>query len=167
VCVRRTKQQAPINACTLSTKCSKCRNEMNYKWVFLFYNRQMKQTCLQRKNKTQKMSMKLKVSRYCDILFCSRLFILWCQIILNVMPSTKFGIMCSWPAANKCRLWIALYTVIFIFPFKILICHMRIYTSPQTDNHANIPPLSFYRPDALPATQPIASKHWRHYQQQS
>ena len=27
------------------------------------------------------------------------------------------------------------------------------------DNHANIPPLSFYRPDALPATQPTASKH--------
>jgi len=23
------------------------------------------------------------------------------------------------------------------------------------------PPLSFYRPDALPATQPTASKHWR------
>jgi len=29
------------------------------------------------------------------------------------------------------------------------------------DNHANIPPLSFYRPDALPAAQPTASKHWR------
>ena len=33
----------------------------------------------------------------------------------------------------------------------------------QTDNHANTSPLSFfYRPDALPATQPTASKHWRH-----
>jgi len=31
------------------------------------------------------------------------------------------------------------------------------------DNHANIPPLSFYRPDALPAAQPTASKHWRQY----
>jgi len=29
------------------------------------------------------------------------------------------------------------------------------------DNHANIPPLIFYRLDALPATQPTASKHWR------
>jgi len=29
----------------------------------------------------------------------------------------------------------------------------------QTDNHASIPPLSFYRLDALPATQPTASKH--------
>jgi len=29
----------------------------------------------------------------------------------------------------------------------------------QTDNYANIPPLSFYRPDALPAAQPTASKH--------
>jgi len=30
---------------------------------------------------------------------------------------------------------------------------------PQTDNHANTSPLSFYRPDALPAAQPTASKH--------
>jgi len=33
--------------------------------------------------------------------------------------------------------------------------------SPQTDNHASISPLSFYRSDALPAAQPTASKHWR------
>jgi len=26
-------------------------------------------------------------------------------------------------------------------------------------NHASTPPLSFYRPDALPAAQPTASKH--------
>ena len=31
----------------------------------------------------------------------------------------------------------------------------------STDNHASVPPLSFYRPDALPAAQPTASKHWR------
>ena len=30
----------------------------------------------------------------------------------------------------------------------------------QTDNHASTPLLRFYRPDALPATQPTASKHW-------
>jgi len=30
-----------------------------------------------------------------------------------------------------------------------------------TDNHTSTSPLSFYRPDALPATQPTASKHWR------
>ena len=29
-------------------------------------------------------------------------------------------------------------------------------------NHAITPPLSFYRPDALPAARPTASKHWRH-----
>jgi len=41
--------------------------------------------------------------------------------------------------------------------------HMQtICTSLQTDNHAGTSPLSFYRPDALPATQPTASKHWRH-----
>ena len=37
--------------------------------------------------------------------------------------------------------------------------HMQVCTSLQTDNHASTPPLSFYRPDALPAAQPTASKH--------
>ena len=42
--------------------------------------------------------------------------------------------------------------------------HMQVCTSLQTDNHASIPPLSFfYRPDALPAAQPTASKHWQNY----
>jgi len=40
--------------------------------------------------------------------------------------------------------------------------HMQVCTSLQTDNHASTPPLSFNRPDALPATQPTASKHSRH-----
>jgi len=41
--------------------------------------------------------------------------------------------------------------------------HMQIIcTSLQTDNHTSTSPLSFYRPDALPAAQPTASKHWRH-----
>jgi len=37
--------------------------------------------------------------------------------------------------------------------------HMQICTSLQTDNHASTSLLVFYRPDALPATQPTASKH--------
>jgi len=37
--------------------------------------------------------------------------------------------------------------------------HMQVYTSLQADNHASTPPLSFYRPDALPAAQPTVSKH--------
>jgi len=37
--------------------------------------------------------------------------------------------------------------------------HMQVCTSLQTDSNASTPPLSFYRPDALPATQPTASKH--------
>ena len=41
--------------------------------------------------------------------------------------------------------------------------HMQVCTSLQTDNHTSIPPLVFYRPDALPAAQPTASKHWRHF----
>jgi len=36
---------------------------------------------------------------------------------------------------------------------------MQIYTLLETDNHASTTPLSFYRPDALPAAQPTASKH--------
>ena len=40
--------------------------------------------------------------------------------------------------------------------------HMQLCTSLQTDNHVSTPPHSFYRPDALPAAQPTASKHWRH-----
>jgi len=39
--------------------------------------------------------------------------------------------------------------------------HMQVCTSLQTHNHASTPPLSFYRPDALPAIQPTASQHWR------
>jgi len=39
--------------------------------------------------------------------------------------------------------------------------HMQVCTSLQTDNHASTPPLSFYRLDALPATQPTVWKHWR------
>jgi len=37
--------------------------------------------------------------------------------------------------------------------------HMQVCTSLQTDNHANTSPLGFFRPDALPAAQPTASKH--------
>ena len=37
--------------------------------------------------------------------------------------------------------------------------HIQVCTLLQTDNHASNPPLSFYRPDALPAAQPTASKH--------
>ena len=37
--------------------------------------------------------------------------------------------------------------------------HMQVCTLLQTDNHASNPPISFYRPDAIPATHPTASKH--------
>jgi len=43
-----------------------------------------------------------------------------------------------------------------------LLDHMQIIcTSLQTDNHASTSPFSFYRPDALLAAQPTASKHWK------
>jgi len=38
--------------------------------------------------------------------------------------------------------------------------HMQVCALLQTDNHASTLPLSFfYRPDALPAAKPTASKH--------
>jgi len=37
--------------------------------------------------------------------------------------------------------------------------HAIICTLLQTDNHASTSALSFYRPDALPETQPTVSKH--------
>jgi len=37
--------------------------------------------------------------------------------------------------------------------------HMQVCTLIHTDNHASTTPLSFYRSDALPATQPTVSKH--------
>ena len=40
---------------------------------------------------------------------------------------------------------------------------MQVCTSLQTDNHASIPPLSFYRADALSAAQLTASKHWSYF----
>ena len=41
--------------------------------------------------------------------------------------------------------------------------HMQVCTSLQSDNHTSTRPLSFYRPDALPAAQPTASNNWRQY----
>jgi len=38
--------------------------------------------------------------------------------------------------------------------------HMQVCTLLQTDNHASTPNTQvFYRPDALPATQPAVAKH--------
>jgi len=39
--------------------------------------------------------------------------------------------------------------------------HMQIYTSPQTDNHASTPPLSFLQAGCPSCRQPTVSKHWR------
>jgi len=37
--------------------------------------------------------------------------------------------------------------------------HMQVCTSLQTNNHASTPPLSFYRPDALPAAHQSTEGH--------
>jgi len=38
-----------------------------------------------------------------------------------------------------------------------LLGRMQVCTLLQADNHTSTPPLSFFRPDALPAAQPTAS----------
>ena len=42
---------------------------------------------------------------------------------------------------------------------------IRLGATPSglTSAHLHHPPIFFYRPDALPATQPTASKHWRQH----
>jgi len=45
--------------------------------------------------------------------------------------------------------------------------HMQVCTSLQTDDHASTHHSVFYRPDALPAAQPTALKHWRHVQEEN
>jgi len=37
--------------------------------------------------------------------------------------------------------------------------NLQVCTSLQADNHTSTPSLSFFRPTALPAAQPSASKH--------
>ena len=39
--------------------------------------------------------------------------------------------------------------------------HMQVCTLLQADIHASTPLVSFYRPDALPDTQPTVSKYWQ------
>jgi len=58
--------------------------------------------------------------------------------------------------------WILLEQEMMRWQWHQLDCMQIICTSLQTDNHASTSPLSFYRPDALPAAQPTTSKHWRH-----
>jgi len=55
------------------------------------------------------------------------------------------------------RQWVAVASAATAGPY-----HRQVCTSLQADNHASNPPLCFYRPDAFPAAQPTASKHWRH-----
>ena len=56
--------------------------------------------------------------------------------------------------------WILLEQEMMWWQWRQLDRMQIIFTSLQTDNHASTSPLSCYRPDALPATQPTLSKHW-------
>ena len=58
-------------------------------------------------------------------------------------------------------LWILLMQEMIGWQWHQLDDMQIICTSLQTDNHASTSPLSFYRPDALPAAQPTASAHFR------
>ena len=70
--------------------------------------------------------------------------------------------LCWWAGTRKVKpIWILLKQRDSEWQWHQL-GHMQVCTVSQTDNHASTSPLSFYRPDALPAAQLIASKHWRH-----
>ena len=62
----------------------------------------------------------------------------------------------------KKPLWDLLKQEMMGWQWHQLDCIQVICTSLQTDNHANTPTLSFYRLDALPATQTIASMQWKY-----
>ena len=65
----------------------------------------------------------------------------------------------GWAGTRKAKpVWILLKQV-RVSGSGISWARMQACTSLQTDNHASTLPLSFYRPDALPAAQPTASKH--------
>ena len=67
----------------------------------------------------------------------------------------------SWHQKGK-RFWILLNQQMTGWQWHQLVHMQIICTALHTDNdHASTSPLSFYRTDALPATQPTASKHWR------
>jgi len=57
--------------------------------------------------------------------------------------------------------WILLEQEMMEWQWQQLDNMQIVCTSLQTDNHASTSPFSFYRPDALLAAQPTASKHWR------
>jgi len=59
--------------------------------------------------------------------------------------------------------WILLEQVMIGWQWHQLDYMEIICTSLQSDNHNSTSPLTFYRLNALPATQPTASKHWSQY----
>jgi len=91
------------------------------------------------------------------------LWIFWCVLLLlHYIHLTAFfqDNPVSWHQKDK-PFWILLEQEMMGWHWHQL-DHMQIIcTLGQTDNYAITSPLSFYRPDALPATQPTASKHWR------
>ena len=71
---------------------------------------------------------------------------------------------CSAVIPMLCHLYLVSLSKLLTWESFSLTPHIHLYlvcTSLWTDNHTSTQPLCFYRPDALPAAQPTASKHWR------
>jgi len=64
----------------------------------------------------------------------------------------------SWHQKSK-PFWILMKQKMMRWQWHQLDDMQIICTLFQTHNHAGTSPVSFYRPDALPATQPTASQH--------
>ena len=95
------------------------------------------------------------------------------KLVTYLLYFTKFGLIVQRQSQTKTRGFSVKVSSPFCHPNNNLdfteardserqwhqLGHMQVCTSLQTDNHASTPPLCIYRPDALPATQPTASKH--------
>jgi len=66
-------------------------------------------------------------------------------------------------ASEVTTLWrcTSMFIVVVIIIIMPQIAPSQVCTSLQTDNYVSIPPLSFYRLDAIPGAQATTSKHSR------
>ena len=98
-------------------------------------------------------------SLLCDMLVTFGSFV--CYINTHTRLTALFPELPRWAGTRKVKpIWISKRQWVAVAsagPYATASLHLA-----PADNHTITPPLCFYRPDALPAAQPTASKHWRH-----
>jgi len=85
----------------------------------------------------------------------------YCKLLLLLNPFNGLFSRTTWVSRHlKGKpFWILLEQEMMGWQWHQLDHMQTICTSLQTDNHASTSPLSSYRLDAFPATQPTAAKH--------